>query len=206
MIIAWFGLLLQFGLMINDELSEGNTFIDGLISYFGYFTIITNITTASFITAITLWPSSNFSRFLSKPLIFGGVVISILFIGVAYHFLLHDIYFPEGLGYLSNLVLHYVTPAGVVLYWFLNTPKQRMLMWFPLAWCLYPMLYLVYILIRGVLINKYPYFFIDVTEIGYTQTVINSLFLAFAYISMSYMLILISYLKVKWISKKEVKA
>ena len=39
---------------------------------------------------------------------------------------------------------------------------------------MFPACYLAFSLIRGAVIHWYPYFFIDVTRIGYGQAVLNS--------------------------------
>jgi len=44
--------------------------------------------------------------------------------------------------------------------------------------------YLIYALIRGRLINSYPYGFIDAAAIGYRQTMINGFRLLFCFIAL----------------------
>lgn len=45
----------------------------------------------------------------------------------------------------------------------------------PLAWCIYPLIYIAYALARGQLLGSYPYHFIDVTSLGYSKVLLNSL-------------------------------
>jgi hypothetical protein len=54
----------------------------------------------------------------------------------------------------------------------------------PLYWSAYPVAYLAYALIRGRIVGSYPYPFIDVADLGYRRTLLNSLGLLFMFISL----------------------
>lgn len=172
--VAWFGLLLQFWLSMSTVLSNGQSVMDGLIRYFGFFTILTNMLVALATTTLALSPSSTLGHFISRPSVLGGIVIAILFVSIVYHILLRHLWSPQGLRYLGDVMLHYIVSAGLILYWLLYPPLRRMSIWYPLAWCVYPVIYLIYAFIRGELIGQYPYPFINVIEIGYTRAAVNS--------------------------------
>jgi hypothetical protein len=54
-------------------------------------------------------------------------------------------------------------------------PTRKLPRWAPLAWCIYPLIYIAYALARGALLGSYPYHFIDVTSLGYSHVLLNSL-------------------------------
>jgi len=53
------------------------------------------------------------------------------------------------------------------VWWVVAVPKGRLRLWHPFAWLAYPIVYLGYWLVRGPIVGEYPYFFIDVAELGY---------------------------------------
>jgi len=96
----------------------------------------------------------------------------------------------EGFSVLANELLHVVVPVLYVLYWFLFAAKAR-LKWGELYyWLIYPLVYLVYILIRGAISGYYPYPFVDVNVLGYATVAINSLGMIAGFAILSALLIL----------------
>jgi hypothetical protein len=69
-------------------------------------------------------------------------------------------------GPVQNILLHTVTPLLALLDWLLighELPRWR----WAAAWLVYPLAYLAFVLIRGAIVHRYPYPFLDVTENGY---------------------------------------
>lgn len=66
----------------------------------------------------------------------------------------------------TNLALHRVAPAFALLDWALVTMTRRSGWGRPLAWLLYPVLYLVGTWVRGAAVDWYPYGFLDPTGAG----------------------------------------
>lgn len=181
MIVAWVALLLQLGLSLQAALADGRPVTEGLMVYFGYFTIWTNLFVA---LALTLPADGRFGRlhrFFNHPQILACAATSMILVGLAYHFLLRQIWNPEGLQWIADLLLHYVMPAGFCVHWFRSSPKSPLPWWSPLVWSLYPFLYFCHALVRGLLLDAYPYPFIDVTEIGYLPASLNALTLMAAF-------------------------
>lgn len=44
-----------------------------------------------------------------------------------------------------------------------------------MVWQFFPIIYFIYILLRGAITNIYPYPFLDVARLGYDQVVLNAL-------------------------------
>ena len=173
-IISWAGVLLQFWLSINLALANGKTIGEGIIIFLGYFTVLTNLLVALTATLPLIAGSSRLGHWFAKPMVLGSATTSILIVGIAYHFLLRNVWQPQGLQLLADIVLHYVVPVLTFAYWFVFPPSAKLGVFAPLAWCLYPISYFVYVFARGVLLGSYPYYFIDVTRLGYGKALLNS--------------------------------
>jgi hypothetical protein len=173
-VIAWFGVLLQCYLSLQLATEKGQTIADGLIGFFGFFTVLTNILVCLALTFPLLAKDSALGRFFASPFAVAGIATSIAFVAFSYHFLLRNIWNPRGAQWLADVLLHYAIPALFIAYWFIYS-RTRSLRWVhPLLWNLYPMAYFVYALVRGEIIGSYPYGFIDAAAIGYRQATVNA--------------------------------
>jgi len=180
--LAWFGVLLQLYLSLHSAIENGKGVVGGLVSYFGYFTIVTNLLVCISLTMPLLAPASSAGRFFARSDVTAGVATSIVFVGLAYHLLLRNVWNPQGLNLIADDLLHYVTPILFLAYWWFYFPKGALRWSYPLIWGLYPAAYLIYALIRGSIIGSYPYGFLDPSAIGYQRTMINAVGLLVAFI------------------------
>ena len=171
--LAWFGLLLQLFLTVHSNVESGKGALWGIVVYLGYFTILTNFLVCLALTLPLAMPSSAAGRFFARSDVNACVATSIVFVGLAYHFLLRNVWHPQGLSLLADILLHYVTPVLFLLYWWFVFPKGALRWNYPFIWGLYPTAYLIYALVRGAIIGNYPYGFIDPKAIGYERTMIN---------------------------------
>lgn len=190
--LAWAGVLLQFYLSLQSAIENGKGAVGGVVSYFGYFTILTNLLVCISLNAPLIAPASSSGRFFARSDVTAGVATSILFVGVAYHILLRNVWNPQGLNIVANDLLHYITPVLYLLYWWFYSPKGALRWSCPLIWGFYPTAYLVYALTRGLIIGSYPYGFIDPGAIGYQRTMINAVGLLIAFIAIGLILTALS--------------
>lgn len=189
-IVAWFGLLLQLCLSIRLTLANGRPAIGGLVTYFGYFTILTNIFVALVCTAGSRGRRPSADRpFLYRLPAVGCSTAAILVVGISYHALLREIWAPQGAEWVANLVLHYIVPAGALLHWLVYSYPDRATWRAPLSWCWYPLAYFAYVMTRGEILFSYPYPFIDVLALGYTQTIVNAIGFLIGFIVVGYVLL-----------------
>jgi len=73
-----------------------------------------------------------------------------------------------------NALLHTVVPVMTVVGWLLIGPRgivSRRVAWLSV---IFPVCWLAFTLIRGAIVDWYPYPFIDVTQIGYGRALLNS--------------------------------
>jgi hypothetical protein len=183
--LGWFSVLLQLFLILSTAKSLGS----GIVTYLGYFTILTNLLVCVSLTMPLIAPTSAAGKFFSRGEIMAGVATSIVFVGISFHILLRNVWHPQGLDYLTNLLLHYIMPTLYLLYWWFVAPKAVLRWMHPVIWGVYPTAYLIYVLIRGAIIGNYPYGFIDAGIIGYRQTVINGVGLLVCFIALGLLLV-----------------
>ncbi len=182
--LAWFAVLLQCYISLQLATQKGMSIGGGLGIYFSYFTVLTNLLICVSLTFSLAGPSSTLGQWFSRPEVITGIATSIAFVGLSYHFLLRNIWHPQGAQLLADTLLHYVVPALYVLYWWFGFSKAALRWAHPLFWSAYPSVYLVYALIRGSVVGSYPYPFIDAAALGYGRTMLNSFGLLFLFIAL----------------------
>ena len=181
--LAWWALILQLGLSMRLTLANGKSIGMGLIVFFGFFTILTNL-----LVAVTLSlqqgaaSRTRAGRFFTRPSVLAGVATSIALVGLGYHVLIREVWSPQGMQWVADLLLHYIVPAAYVAWWLVAAPKDGLTLTSPLRWAVWPIAYFAYALIRGALTGLYAYPFIDVPAIGYPQALLNSLGLLVAFV------------------------
>lgn len=173
-LVAWAGLGLQLWLSIRIAFVNGKTLAGGLVSYFGYFTILTNLFVALAMTLPLVSPASRAGKWFGRAVVLGCAVTAITGVGISYHVLLRHVWNPQGWQWVADMTLHYAVPILTLAHWILF-PKKEPVSWkWPLLWCVYPAAYLVYALARGAVIHSYPYYFIDVPALGYGRVLMHS--------------------------------
>lgn len=145
-------------------------------NYFSYFTIESNI-----VAFITLGVAAWFAWQGASPrwleILRGAATVYMTITGITYSLLLSDIDVNTPLPWV-NVVLHYTIPTIMVIDWLVDLPKTRISLRTSLIWLIFPLLYLVYSLIRGPIVDWYPYPFIDPRVGGYGTVIIMSLAIA----------------------------
>lgn len=189
--ITWVAVILQFYLQIVNRTTAVP---EAVIRYFSYFTILTNLLVAVCFTSLLL-KERKAERFFKQPSVLTGVTVYILIVGLVYNLVLRSQWNPQGLQLLADNLLHSITPLFALLYWIVYVPAKEISWKQTPAWMLYPFFYLIYIMIRGSFSNFYPYFFIDVSKLGYTKAFTNAVYVTVAFFAVSLVLI--------WIGRKK---
>ena len=173
--VGWLSLILQFFLSIDYQLQRGHDVAYGVFMYAGYFTILTNLFCALVATAFAIRVDAN-SKWIAwrTPWVVTAAAVAIVMVGAIFHVMLRHTYQPQGLAVLTNLLHHYAIPVVFPVLWWL-TVRRGSVDWSDLTRVFaYPAAYLVYIVLRGEVSGIYPYPFLDVPQIGYTQVLMNS--------------------------------
>ena len=164
-LLGWFALALQLYLMLVQAL--GPERLGAVITYFSFFTILTNILTALVFTAVALQPKEGWGKWLCRPSVQAATAVYIAIVGMVYQLLLRQLWNPQGAQWVADVLLHSILPVGYVLYWLLFAPRAGLSWKDAVVWLTYPAAYLVYTLARGAMSGLYPYPFVDVNVLGY---------------------------------------
>ncbi|GGQ38746.1 Pr6Pr family membrane protein [Couchioplanes azureus] len=116
----------------------------------------------------------------------GAVTLYVAITGLVYHLVLanpasgfanapYDRTPAEAVG---NQLLHTVVPLLAVLDWLIFDERRRFKLRYAAYWLAFPLGYLVFALIRGLVTHTYPYPFIDVNDLGYGGVALSTVFFA----------------------------
>jgi hypothetical protein len=172
--LGWAGLSIQMYLIFHSRWTLGASLIGGLMSFFSYFTVLTNTLVATVLTCEWTSRESAAQRWFLQPWVSSAIAVSIAVVSLAYNLLLRHLWHPEGWQWLADELLHDIVPLLFLGYWWACVPKGTLRLWHIAAWVIYPLLYFAYALLRGHLLAVYPYPFIDVDKLGYPQVFINA--------------------------------
>lgn len=173
-VLGWAGLTIQLYLIFFARLSIGASLLGGLVSFFSYFTILTNTLVAAVLTCAVTERESAARRWFLQPWVSSGIAVSIAVVGLAYSILLRHLWHPEGWQFVADELLHDVMPLLFLGYWWRCVPKGTLRLWHLPLWLIYPLVYFIYALLRGHLLGAYAYPFIDVAALGYPQVLANA--------------------------------
>ena len=145
-----------------------------VVNFFSYFTNLSNLFAALVLLrfaalSIARRPPSRMDEQLR-----GMAVVYMTIVGVVFAILLRDV----DLGALRpwvNVVLHYVMPVVLIVDWF-GQPGPALTS--GRSWILgqiFPLLYLVYVLTRGEIVDWYPYPFLNPQTGGYGSVAVHAI-------------------------------
>jgi hypothetical protein len=159
---------------------QGHSSFRGAGNFFSFFTIQSNIIAATVLVLTALMRPRE--RSLGFEAIRGAATFYITITGVVFAALLSGL--QEQLdthNEFVNSTVHYVIPAAALIDWLIDPPRQRLGLKVALAWLSYPLLWFAYTLIRGSVVNWYPYPFVDVSQHGYSGVLLNGVIFAAAF-------------------------
>jgi len=143
----------------DDSFSPGN--------FFSFFTIQSNI-----IAAVVLLVGASGASFVVRPtftwdLVRGAAAIYMALTFIVYGLLLSDISeeLQTVIPWINNVV-HRIVPIVMVIDFLIRPLLHRITFRQALAWAVYPIVWLVYTIIRGNATDWYPYPFLDPDKVG----------------------------------------
>ena len=173
-VLGWAGLSIQMYLIFYSRWTLGASLLGGLMSFFSYFTVLSNTLVATVLTCELTSRESAARRWFLQSSVSSGVAVSIAVVSLAYNLLLRHLWHPQGWQWLADELLHDIMPLLFLVYWWWCVPKGRLRLGHIALWVIYPLLYFGYSLLRGHLLAVYPYPFVDVEKLGYPQVFINA--------------------------------
>ena len=113
-------------------------------------------------------------------------VLDIAVTGVVYHVALADLHELDGKAAVADQLLHGVVPVVAVAGWIVLGPRGLIdLRTIGLA-ALVPLAWLAFTLLRGPIVDWYPYPFLDVRDHGYPQVLLNSAVVALLFLALGF--------------------
>lgn len=143
-----------------------------VLRFFSYFTIQSNVLAAY--TSLTLAANPDRDGPVWRVARAGALVgMTVTFI--VYVTVLAPIVDLHGAAWWTDIGFHYVAPIMTVVGWLVFGPWPRLDRRSLGLMIIWPVSYLVYVLIYGAISSWYPYPFLDVDEHGLARVLVNSL-------------------------------
>ncbi|MER9465938.1 Pr6Pr family membrane protein [Mesorhizobium sp. M0482] len=174
LVIGLAGLVLQLFITVPASMEAGRSFVGSLVFYFSFFTILTNI--GAVLVHASLLSSTGYAWFpaFAGPRMRAAVAAAITLVFIVYATVLAQLWQPQGLFLLCDVLLHYVTPVLFVLWWLVagadGSTRWRDISW----WMIYPVAYLAYALLRAPIAGEVPYPFLDVAKNGTVSVAVSA--------------------------------
>jgi hypothetical protein len=160
-IIGSIGLLSYF---IDDAFYSELTNPLGAVRLFKYFTILSNVIAVTYFWMMFSLryqhKHRNFDHFI------GAVAIYLFVTFVIYAVLLEGTYEQSTMDWIGNICLHYLNPIIVVAYLIYYRSLYTFQLKDILLWFAFPVTYLVFLILHGVITGDYLYSFFQVSEVG----------------------------------------
>jgi len=184
----FFGLLTFAALIASFRYSVIQLGTSG-VNFFSFFTILSNHFAAVILIAGAIHLIRRKGPTEADDILRGSATAAIAIVGIVFGLLLSHL--DSGMIPWTNFVLHYLMPVVMVLDWLILPPKTTLVprhIWF---WVIYPIAYLVYSLIRGAILNWYPYWFIDPNKSpgGWTGVILFSAAITVGFLAVSFALL-----------------
>ncbi len=165
--------LLSIAVQLNQSVLEQGRPISHFLSFF---TIQSNLIAAVALAWLALCPADGLPS-LGRDQLRSSTVLYMSVTGVVFALLLSALQeqLQVTIPWVDN-VLHRLTPVLLVADWIFDPPSPRLTLRSSLVALVFPLVWLVYTLVRGVLVGWYPYPFLDPAQPGgYTTVAIYSL-------------------------------
>ena len=154
------------------------SFLDTFVYFWTYFTHLTNLwLVVCYLAWIAEWRWLSLFR---RTTMLASAAAFITLVMLFYHFMLAPYIRMEGALLVATYMLHYIAPVMYLVWWVFGVPHGR-LTWSRLPPILLPgVLYIVWVLLRGAVVNEYPYDILDAGKNGYAGVAIGVLILLVA--------------------------
>ena len=185
----FFGLLTLAAIVTQLTIQIQSGF--NVVNFFSYFTNLSNIIAAIVLLFGAFFLFQHRESTVMYDLIRGAATVYMAIVGIVFSILLRN----EDLGSLLpwiNTVLHYIMPVVVLLDWLYLPPSTKLFASQSWVWLIFPILYLVYTLIRGAIVGFYPYPFLNPAKAGgYGGVALYSLAIVVAFLLVSWLIMLL---------------
>ncbi len=137
-----------------------------LNEYFSYFTVLSNILITFVFLVFGIVGMRKALKIGIVKLLYGPAVLYMSITGVVFWTILHGGADHAQLLPWVNIVLHGITPIAAFLGWVLFSQRAMVSYSNAYKWLSFPLLFVAYTLLRGFVINWYPYAILNPTKAG----------------------------------------
>jgi hypothetical protein len=166
-VVPWYRLgfgLLTLVAIVVQMVSLGRSGALDAVHFLTYFTNLSNeIAAALFLVGAARWRSE---RSQTLDVLRGGAVVYMSITGVVFAILLSGINVDAAIPWV-NTVVHELMPIVVMADWLLDPPATRLSLKQGALWLSFPLAWVVYELVRGAIVGKYHYPFLNPANGGY---------------------------------------
>jgi hypothetical protein len=167
---------------LANTISIGNS----VVNFFSFFTIQSNIIgVAAVTTAALAGPAVRTRVWLSQ--LRGAATLYMGITGMIFSLLLSGADVQTPIPWV-NSVLHYVFPLFIVIDWLVDRSVRPLSFRQGLIFLAYPVAYGAYALIRGPIVDWYPYPFLDPRVHGYLYVTVMMIFVAIVGLALAWLL------------------
>ena len=186
-LLTWFALIGQFMLVIDDRTGSVPS---AVFFFFGFFTILTNLLVAIAVTRLLLTPvGMKHYGFFARAGTMTAINVYMIVVFIIYNTILRPLVDLDGMAWIVDELLHLVIPILFFLYWWLFISRTH-LQWKVIpSWLWYPLLYCVFLLIRGKSSGFYTYPFMNVDVLGYGKVIFNIALVLLLFLAISFLLV-----------------
>jgi hypothetical protein len=159
------------------------------VNYFSYFTIDSNLIATGVLIAAAL----NRDR-ASTPrldLARGGAVVYMSITGIVFTLLLSNTDVDTAIPWV-NSVVHELMPLVMLADWLITPPAARQRLRHGLLWLSFPLVWIVYTIIRGAIVNLYPYPFLNPANGGYASVAVYCVAILIAMLVVSALVVVLA--------------
>lgn len=172
--ITLLGLVIR--LVLAAQLHNG--FLNGASHLYQFFTIVTN-TLVFFIFSCVFFQRSLSARWILTS------VVSIVGVGLIFHFMLDAPPNTEFFDWLANIITHSVVPITCFIWWVAYGSGYKFHIADTLWALMWPLAYCAYALVRAEFSGFYPYPFIDLEKLGFAGLAKSVGFISFIFLTIS---------------------
>ena len=171
-ILGVIGVGIQFYFSFTTKLEQGFSVLYAANHYFSFFTAIVNTSIAVLLLAYYFYPASKLSRWFRKTTNNTAIAVYIMIVSLIYYTLLLNNKPLVPAEMVATHILHGYVPLAYLGLWFFRFRNGDLNYSDSFRWVLFPLAYFIYLLIRGAVLDAYPYFFVNVAKLGYPMVLL----------------------------------
>jgi hypothetical protein len=184
-LIGWASIGLQLFLYLDNRTVA---LAIALLRFFTYFTILTNLLAAVMFTVVALSKTPQ-RRLISSPGGVTAITAYMVVVAVIYNIVLRGLVQLDDLHAVVNESLHVILPILTLLFWILFVPGKGLQWRWAFKWLIYPIVYIIWVIIFGALTGFYPYPFTNAAVLGYPRALTNGLIVLVGFMVVFFILI-----------------